>query len=135
MRTRCENPNYIERHLYSERGITVCERWKKFENFLEDMGRRPSLRHSLDRIDNEQGYSPENCRWATAAEQGRNKRTSRRINYKGRILCLVDWAAVCGVRPSTLHERLARYGDQKGLSLYEPFKGDAKTGASWDDAK
>lgn len=73
MRHRCSNPNSHAWRWYGGRGITVCERWQKFENFLADMGPRPPAT-TLDRIDGSQGYSKENCRWATADIQGANKR-------------------------------------------------------------
>jgi hypothetical protein len=72
---RCENPQNPRFKDYGGRGITVCERWRSsYETFLADMGRRPSPRHSLDRIDNNGHYEPANCRWATASEQRRNQR-------------------------------------------------------------
>ena len=78
MKTRCNNPNHRHFDNYGGRGIRVCERWvRSFENFLADMGPRPSLQYSLDRIDSEGGYEPGNCRWATRSEQNRNRRKRR----------------------------------------------------------
>lgn len=74
MRERCNNTRRPAYQWYGAKGITYCERWEKFENFLADMGPRPSPSHSLDRIDTKGNYEPSNCRWATKLEQSQNRR-------------------------------------------------------------
>ena len=92
MKQRCSNPKSANWFDYGGRGITVCERWLKFDNFYADMGPRPNDEHSLERRDGDAGYEPSNCVWATADVQARNKRNTRWITYKGETLCLRDWA-------------------------------------------
>lgn len=72
MRRRCHYPGYASFHRYGGRGISICDRWESYDNFLADMGERPSNLYSLDRIDNDGNYTPENCRWATRTQQQRN---------------------------------------------------------------
>lgn len=83
MRTRCRNPKSDYWDRYGGRGITVCDRWAKFQNFFADMGRRPSSEHSLDRINNDGNYEPDNCRWATRSEQRRNQAERRFRDLSG----------------------------------------------------
>lgn len=85
MRSRCNDPNDKAYHRYGGRGIKVCDRWSKFVNFISDMGERPDG-HSIERINNDQGYSPENCKWATHIEQSRNKRTSVYSEMQARVV-------------------------------------------------
>lgn len=94
MKARCNSPtNQRDAKNYRDRGITVCDRWNKsFTAFFEDMGVRPSDIHSIDRIDNNKGYSPENCRWGTPSEQAKNRRSVILITIGEETKCLSDWA-------------------------------------------
>lgn len=109
MLQRCSNPNAQAYHNYGARGLTVCKRWEKFENFLADMGPRPEG-HTLERVNNEKGYKPSNCVWATPEQQNRNTRTSRWLTANGERMLLVDWARRLGTKPTTIWLRLDRYG-------------------------
>ncbi len=96
MHSRCYNPKHVGFHNYGGRGITVCAEWHDFETFLEDMSPRP-VGKTLDRIDNDGGYSPANCRWATAAEQSRNTRRARNIEVDGRRVGLTQYCEESGL--------------------------------------
>lgn len=103
---RCENPHHITYKYYGEKGIRVCERWKKsFTNFVIDVGPKPSSRHSIDRIDGEGDYVPENCRWATQKQQMRNRSDNIMIEYHGKTQCLADWAIELSILYGTLNSR------------------------------
>jgi len=105
MRYRCEKSYHIQFKDYGGRGISVCERWQLFENFFADMGHRPE-NASIDRIDNDGDYTPENCRWANRKQQSRN--TSKNVFYEfdGRKMILADWGEELGFKRSTLAIRL-----------------------------
>lgn len=103
---RCLDPGDPRYARYGARGITVCERWRKFENFFADMGEPPD-RHSIDRIDNRGGYSPDNCRWATAKQQSANSTRPVVITLNGESRNLSEWARYLGISPSTLIGRFA----------------------------
>lgn len=105
MLNRCRNPNAHNFKHYGGRGVTVCERWKQFANFLADMGPRPHG-HSIDRRDNNGNYEPGNCFWATKEEQARNKRTSRSIECRGRRMRLQEAAEIVGISRQRLMSRL-----------------------------
>lgn len=81
MHQRCRDPNHVAYHHYGGRGIAVCDRWKTYANFLADIGRRPSSKFTLERINNDEGYSPENCTWATWKQQVHNRRLPPRSPY------------------------------------------------------
>jgi hypothetical protein len=104
---RCTNPNTKNFADYGGRGIAVCARWRDFKKFLLDLG-EPPAGALLERVNNNKGYSPSNCRWATRAEQNQNKRTTRYLTAGGETLPLVVWAKRLGIRHSTLRERLER---------------------------
>jgi hypothetical protein len=108
MRQRCTNPNNRRFKDYGGRGITVCERWLKYENFLIDLGPRPSPKHSIERLDNNGNYGPDNCRWATAREQQRNMRTNRLLTFDGKTKCVAAWAEDLGMSSTCLSTRLRR---------------------------
>ncbi len=120
MRRRCTEPGAVGYAAYGGRGISVCKRWRdSFEAFLFDMGPRPSPAHSIDRIDVNGNYEPENCRWATRHVQQRNTRANRFIEFGGACLCLKDWAARKGIPRVTLSFRLRR-GWSVARALTEP---------------
>lgn len=106
---RCTNPAVPNYPSYGGRGITVCVQWREnFTAFLADMGRRPAPGYSLDRIDNNGNYEPSNCRWATAKQQARNKRTSHVLTVNGESLTLAAWTERLGAGQHTIRERLNR---------------------------
>src|SRR5688572_19651257 len=105
---RCYNPNCRNYANYGGRGIAMCDRWRKsFKAFIEDMGRRPSSLHSLDRKDNSGNYGPENCRWATRSEQQRNTRQNVLLTKDGVTLTMIEWAERLGLKYETI--RFRRY--------------------------
>jgi len=133
-RCRCsKKPGYKN---YGGRGINVCIRWKNFSDFYADMGNRPSPKHTLDRIDNNGNYCPENCKWSTYAEQSRNKRNNRIVEYKGQEYCFIDLANKFGLNFDTLSGRL-KLGWSLEKALHEPtqklitYKGETKSIVNW----
>lgn len=108
MRQRCKDPNNHEWDRYGGRGIGVDPRWDSFAAFLEDMGSRPSPKHSIDRIDNELNYGPSNCRWATASEQARNKRKTLKVEFGGAVVTIADLADMHSMPYGRLYTRLAK---------------------------
>lgn len=114
MRERCLSKSRHYWDYYGSRGIGVCDRWNKFENFYADMGKRPSNKHSLDRIDNNRGYSPDNCRWATRTEQMRNTRGCSFLTWQGKTKTLTEWSIETGIDNDTIRYRITH-----GWSVHE----------------
>lgn len=107
MRQRCNNPKHTAYKYYGGRGISICKRWRKFENFLADMGEVPK-HHTLDRVDNSKGYTKSNCRWATRKTQSSNIRSNRRLTYKRQTKTMAEWSEVLNIPYYTLSYRLNR---------------------------
>jgi len=104
---RCYNPKHHKFATYGARGVKVCDHWRNsFEAFLADMGPKPTPKHTIERIDNDGDYSPDNCKWATNAEQSRNMRTNHRITAFGRTQILEDWSRETGISAQTIRQRL-----------------------------
>ena len=121
MMRRCYLDGYRGFPRYGGKGITVCERWHKFENFVADMGKRPP-NTSIDRINSRGNYEPGNCRWATVAEQFRNRCNARLYDFHGERLTLNEIARSQGVYPNTLRYRVLKMG----LSLNEALQYEHK---------
>lgn len=112
IKQRCNNPNATGYSTYGGRGISMCDEWSNsFEAFYEwamANGYRDDL--SIDRIDCNGNYEPENCRWATQKQQCNNLRKNRRLEYNGEVHTVSEWAEIVGIKPRTLHCRIFRYG-------------------------
>jgi hypothetical protein len=107
MKARCFRKTHSKYKNWGGRGITVCERWLNFENFLSDMGEAPKGL-SIERIDNDGNYEPSNCRWATIQEQNKNRTTKRLITANGKTQSVIEWCQELGVKRSFLNSRIIR---------------------------
>ncbi len=104
---RCTNPNNDAYGRYGGAGIRICDRWRhSFPNFLADMGPRPNRDYCIERINNSDGYYPENCRWATMKDQSNNRRTNRLIEHNGLVLTVAQWGARIGMQGQTIAKRI-----------------------------
>lgn len=116
MRNRCEREYHSAYPYYGGRGITVCERWKVFANFLEDMGSVPDGL-TLDRIDSNGNYEKGNCRWASVKQQMNNMKSNKTITHNGETHTVAEWAEKLGIKASRIYSRLDRGHDaEKALS-------------------
>lgn len=106
---RCFYPGTLRFERWGGRGITVCDRWKQFENFVADMGECPEGM-SIERIDNDKGYFPENCKWATGKEQSRNTVRNRLLTVDGKTMPLVAWSERTGLSRTVITQRIDSYG-------------------------
>ncbi len=114
---RCDpNRETNDADRYVDRGITVCERWlESFDAFFEDMGPAPSQKYSIDRINNDGNYKPDNCRWATAKEQAENRRSNIKVEYRGNIMCLSQLGELTGVSCKRIHQWKTKHGTQEAV--------------------
>lgn len=109
MKARCNNPKQIHYRSYGGRGIKVCDAWEKsFDTFISDMGKRPTTKHQLDRIDNDGNYSKDNCKWSTPTEQQRNKRNNRIIEFNGETLTESEWCQRLGISRGSVSNRIRK---------------------------
>ncbi|ASQ11855.1 hypothetical protein CDO22_17840 [Sinorhizobium meliloti] len=109
MKERCSNPKQSRYERYGGRGIRVCREWEDFARFIEDMGPRPSTKHTIERIDNDGDYEPSNCRWATWKEQANNRSSNVLLTIGAERLSLSQWAVRSGVDRMTIKERAKRH--------------------------
>jgi len=123
MRDRCYNKNRSNYERYGGRGIKVCDRWRSFENFFADMGLRPSPAHTLDRIDNNSDYGPENCRWATPTEQQDNRRNTIKIVYRGSTMTIGQAVRAAGnvVQRDIAFQRIRKRGWDVARAVETPL--------------
>lgn len=119
MRDRCSNKNCEHYKDYGGRGIKVCERWQRFENFLADMGEAPPGL-TIDRIKNDGDYELSNCRWATRKQQMRNTRNNRMIEFRGETKCVAEWADAVGLPQRLVYARITKLGWTPERALTTP---------------
>jgi phage tail protein X len=114
MRSRCEDPNDISYRYYGARGVRLCDRWQDFNNFLADMGPSYADGLSIERLDNDKDYAPDNCKWIPVADQAKNRSFNRMLTVDGETRCLAEQARLYGTSINTARYRAAHgYSDQE----------------------
>jgi hypothetical protein len=122
MKARCKNPNRACYKNYGGRGIVVCPRWdQSFEGFLADMGPCPDG-YTIERIDNNRGYEPGNCRWASYKEQGRNQRSNHLLTFRGETRTIAEWTEILGFKRATIGCRINKHGWSVERALTTPAR-------------
>ena len=123
MKRRCFNPKNKDYKHYGGRGITICKRWLKLENFVKDMGEKPTPKHSLDRINNDGNYCKKNCRWATMMQQHNNRRGNLLLTYKGKTQSASDWAREVGLPSYLIRQRIriSKWSVEDTLTIIPSF--------------
>lgn len=123
LKARCLNENTSNFKDYGGRGIGIDSRWvNDFRAFLNHVGKRPSSKHSIERIDNMKGYVPGNVRWATKKEQQRNTRKNVRVTFRGETRSLIEWCELLGLEYSTIRQRIKNYGWTAEEALSTPIR-------------
>lgn len=133
MKSRCSDESNASYQDYGARGIVVCDRWlgvDGFANFRADVGEKPTPNHSLDRIDNDGPYSPDNVRWATIYQQCNNRRSSRLVTVGGETMTVVQWSEKTGVPAMLIYQRLNSGWDEATAVTTAPLRKGVKRGQS-----
>ena len=140
MRARCNAPCNKENGNYQKNNITVCERWNDFEKFYNDMGPKPTIKHSIDRKNNYGNYEPENCRWADNTVQANNKSNNLLINYDGKVFTIPQLSEYLGLSKIALRKHISdkkRSVDEAisriNQNLYIEYNGEKKSRKEWCD--
>ena len=118
MQQRCKNPNHRSYANYGGRGIKIDPRWDDYQEFLKDMGRRPSAKHSIDRVDANGNYTYDNCRWATAVVQAGNRRNSRHVIINGSRLTPAEASVATGIPERTIHNWISTVAPSEDISTF-----------------
>lgn len=119
---RCTKPRIEQYPRYGGRGIKVCDRWMKFENFYEDMGDKPGADYSIERLNTDGNYTPENCVWATAKEQANNRTNNYVVVYKGKKTTLAQLSEATNILPSTIWRRIVQHKMSVEAAVTTPVK-------------